>query len=276
MRQNQERARQMFFRDYGRRFADVEQLELGFNLKSIARQAVKLEQAAKGMNRATLDTGDFLTMPALLNEGSQRSDMALAWATNSGGFGRRLPAPRRAETAGFSKAVTAKICVATGSADAQVALLVEARLLHGLSRHPHILELVGVVSLGEPLMLLTPTMAGGTLREYLTRQRSPHNKPPLGMAEQLAMCSQVASAMVYLESLAIVHRALRVDCVLVGSGPAEVKLAGFGEWVGERWMGMGERNSSEELEGYNSARSHCSRHGARRLPVIGVHLAQGI
>lgn len=51
----------------------------------------------------------------------------------------------------------------------------------------------------------------------------------LDAAGQVQICRQVASAMSYLEGLALVHRALNVDSVFIGSGPADVKLAGFGE-----------------------------------------------
>lgn len=211
-------------------------MELSFSLKTVPAQAVKLMRAVSAADRHR----DFVTLPAQLSEADRRvaGDMdglmdnelfvgARAASTSSRRRSSRTSSGWLAAQASPGRNVLAKVCAATGSADAAVALLVEARLLHALSRHPHILELVGVVSMVEPLMLLTPAMAGGTLREYLQDQRET-GRPTLGMSEQLTMCNQVASAMVYLESLAIVHRALRMDCAFVGSGPADVKLAGFG------------------------------------------------
>ncbi len=144
---------------------------------------------------------------------------------------RQTLASRHTTTSSGGQRVSVKMCSKEAGLEAHVALLVEARLLHALSRHPQILELVAVVGVPQPL-LLTPRMAGGQLNVYLRQQTS---AGALETADLVAVCSQVASAMAYLESLAIVHRSLSPECVLVGSGLQDVRLTGFGE----RWtMGI--------------------------------------
>ena len=132
-----------------------------------------------------------------------------------------------------SQRVLVKLCpVACANISARVDLLVEARLLLALSRHPNILSLLGVVATEEPVAIITEIMANGTLSNFLSQHS---NNRDLSLYEQITICNQVASAMSYMESLAIVHRALNINTVMVGIGVTDIKLAEFGKLFGYCW-----------------------------------------
>lgn len=110
--------------------------------------------------------------------------------------------------------------------EARLELALEARLLTLLERHQNVLTLVALVSDGGPAILVTEYPEGGRLRHYLRM-----HGPSLTLESIEAGCASLASAMAYLESLAIVHRALSLDCVAVGRDLRELKLMEFGEVV---------------------------------------------
>lgn len=103
------------------------------------------------------------------------------------------------------------------------ALAVEARLLVALDRHPNIISLIAFVGDGRPMMI-TKMPDGGTLRSFLHTHGSSVSTEELRVA-----CADIASAMAYVESLAIVHRALCLDAVAVFGHLQHAKLMGFGE-----------------------------------------------
>ena len=113
-------------------------------------------------------------------------------------------------------------------------LAVEARLLALLERHPNIITLKGFIISGGPIAFATEWPSCGTLRSFLQRDKAAvHHAPRLQGA-----CAGVASAMAYLESLDIVHRALSIDCVAVCGSLEHVKVMGFGKakvgWLGRQ------------------------------------------
>lgn len=103
------------------------------------------------------------------------------------------------------------------------ALAVEARLLIALDRHPNIISLTAFVGDGRPMMI-TEMPDGGTMRSFLHTHGSSVSTEELRVA-----CADIASAMAYVESLAIVHRALCLDAVAVFGHLQHAKLMGFGE-----------------------------------------------
>ncbi|KAK3804123.1 hypothetical protein RRG08_047200 [Elysia crispata] len=78
--------------------------------------------------------------------------------------------------------------------------------------HPHLLRVLGVsVAPGEDPIIVTPFMATEDLGSYI---REPSKA--LNLADLLIYCNQIADAMVYLESLRIVHRNLAArNCIVV-------------------------------------------------------------
>lgn len=78
--------------------------------------------------------------------------------------------------------------------------------------HPHLLRVLGAsVGPGEDPIVVTPFMATEDLISYI---REPSKT--LNLADLLIYCNQIADAMVYLESLRIIHRNLAArNCIVV-------------------------------------------------------------
>ena len=115
----------------------------------------------------------------------------------------------------------------------------EACLMTDLS-HPNILQLLGVCVTGRPMCLLFEFMNHGDLNVYLRNCSSPHfiqrrrsndsltyDNPKLSYLEQLHICHQIASGMVYLSERNYIHRDLATRNCLVSDNLC-VKLADFG------------------------------------------------
>jgi serine/threonine protein kinase len=102
--------------------------------------------------------------------------------------------------------------------------------LIGALTHPHILPVVGVIMNTIPMQVMTEHMQNGDLKSYLRacRPTSQTAKEKLSATKLLEVCSQVASACVYLEQLKVVHRGLMTSNCMVGGNYMQIKLSGFG------------------------------------------------
>jgi serine/threonine protein kinase len=103
------------------------------------------------------------------------------------------------------------------------AFIDEGKTMIGLN-HPNVVELLGVVSKGQK-MLVTEFCQFGALQKHLkSRQKAGE---ALRLDVQLSFCRQIAEGMVYLEGKNVVHRDLAARNVLV-SGETTVKISDFG------------------------------------------------
>lgn len=95
----------------------------------------------------------------------------------------------------------------------------------------HIVELLGVVSIGQPTLVVMELMPNGDLRTYLrTRrpdERNPNKEPPPGVERLIQMSGEICDGMVYLSEHKFVHRDLAARNCLVNSD-LTVKLGDFG------------------------------------------------
>lgn len=108
-----------------------------------------------------------------------------------------------------------------GSMDSQD-FLHEAQIMKKL-RHPKLIQLYAVCTVGEPIYIITELMNHGSLLEYLQKDRG----KCVGMCDQVEMGSQVAAGMAYLELQNYIHRDLAARNVLVGDNNI-CKVADFG------------------------------------------------
>lgn len=214
-------ARSAFAHAYGRRI-DTHAVELKLSLKSSSSHAdFKLEQRLheSGATRADeTSRQQWLARAARAAHASMLQENPVfmhrehfATGTDEKGRGKR------------GGRLLATVVPQNASLDARLELAVEARLLTLLERHANVLKLVAFVTEGGPTMLVTEYPQGGRLRSYLRAYGS-----ALAAADITPGCLGLASAMAYLESLAIVHRGLSLDSVAVGRDLGDVKLMEFG------------------------------------------------
>jgi serine/threonine protein kinase len=112
----------------------------------------------------------------------------------------------------------------------QLVLFAAEAYLIGAMYHPNVVPVVAVIMNTLPMRVMTEHMRNGDLKSYLRgcRPTARNAKEKLGATQLLHVCSQVASACVYLEGLKVVHRGVMSSNVLVGKDHTEIKLSGFG------------------------------------------------
>ncbi|KAL1777330.1 ephrin type-A receptor 10 [Sigmodon hispidus] len=115
-----------------------------------------------------------------------------------------------------------------GCSDSQrLSFLAEALTL-GQFDHSHIVRLEGVVTRGNPLMIVTEYMNLGALDDFLR-----HHEGELMPTQLMGLLPGLASAMKYLSEMGYVHRGLAARRVLVSSGLI-CKISGFGRGPRDR------------------------------------------
>uniref|UniRef100_A0A8C5L645 Ephrin type-A receptor 10 n=1 Tax=Jaculus jaculus TaxID=51337 RepID=A0A8C5L645_JACJA len=115
-----------------------------------------------------------------------------------------------------------------GCSDSQrLSFLAEALTL-GQFDHSHIVRLEGVVTRGNPLMIVTEYMSHGALDDFLR-----HHEGQLVAVQLMGLLPGLASAMKYLSEMGYVHRGLAARRVLVSSSLV-CKLSGFGRGPRDR------------------------------------------
>ena len=107
-----------------------------------------------------------------------------------------------------------------GTIDPQ-SFLQEAAMMKKL-RHPKLVQLYGVCTQEEPLLIIMELMSHGSLLEYLRGYGRSLKLPQL-----IDMAAQVAAGMAYLEEQKYIHRDLAARNVLVGENMI-CKVANFG------------------------------------------------
>lgn len=198
-------ARARFAQEYGRRI-DTTAAEMRFGLKTLPHDGIVLQQQLGAKVKGVAVPGLSVWIGQLRSTG----------LTKASAHGAAVA---------HNHAVPVLVKVYTGNElDDRTALALEARLLAALDRHPHVVSLLGFASLEPPMMLVMDLPAGGRLRAYLSEEGE-----RLQPFQRCLLAQGIASAMSYLESLAIVHRALSLDTVAVGSGPHDPKLVDFGK-----------------------------------------------
>ncbi|KAM9500479.1 insulin receptor a [Clarias gariepinus] len=112
----------------------------------------------------------------------------------------------------------------------RIEFLNEASVMKAFSCH-HVVRLLGVVSKGQPTLVVMELMTHGDLKSYLRRLRpdSENNpgRPPPTLREMVQMAAEIADGMAYLNAKKFVHRDLAARNCMV-SEDYTVKIGDFG------------------------------------------------
>uniref|UniRef100_UPI003AABBB57 insulin receptor b n=1 Tax=Centroberyx gerrardi TaxID=166262 RepID=UPI003AABBB57 len=113
----------------------------------------------------------------------------------------------------------------------RIEFLNEASVMKAFSCH-HVVRLLGVVSKGQPTLVVMELMTHGDLKSYLRclRPDSEHNptgRPPPTLKEMIQMAAEIADGMAYLNAKKFVHRDLAARNCMVAED-FTVKIGDFG------------------------------------------------
>ncbi|XP_035392398.1 insulin receptor a [Electrophorus electricus] len=112
----------------------------------------------------------------------------------------------------------------------RIEFLNEASVMKAFSCH-HVVRLLGVVSKGQPTLVVMELMTHGDLKSYLRSLRpdSENNpgRPPPTLREMIQMAAEIADGMAYLNAKKFVHRDLAARNCMVAED-LTVKIGDFG------------------------------------------------
>jgi len=119
----------------------------------------------------------------------------------------------------------------TANYNQRLEFLHEASAMKGLKTE-HVVKLIGVVSMGQPTLVLMELMENGDLKNFLYKRRpdSENNKenlPQPTLEETLQMALEIADGMAYLSVQKYVHRDLAARNCMVSANNV-VKVGDFG------------------------------------------------
>uniref|UniRef100_A0A2K6GHI2 Insulin receptor n=1 Tax=Propithecus coquereli TaxID=379532 RepID=A0A2K6GHI2_PROCO len=114
----------------------------------------------------------------------------------------------------------------------RIEFLNEASVMKGFTCH-HVVRLLGVVSKGQPTLVVMELMAHGDLKSYLRslRPEAENNpgRPPPTLQEMIQMAAEIADGMAYLNAKKFVHRDLAArNCMVAHDFTVKIGgLSGF-------------------------------------------------
>ncbi|XP_071399437.1 insulin receptor b [Centroberyx affinis] len=113
----------------------------------------------------------------------------------------------------------------------RIEFLNEASVMKAFSCH-HVVRLLGVVSKGQPTLVVMELMTHGDLKSYLRclrpdSENNPTGRPPPTLKEMIQMAAEIADGMAYLNAKKFVHRDLAARNCMVAED-FTVKIGDFG------------------------------------------------
>uniref|UniRef100_A0ABM5ELH1 Tyrosine-protein kinase receptor n=1 Tax=Pogona vitticeps TaxID=103695 RepID=A0ABM5ELH1_9SAUR len=160
-----------------------------------------------------------------------REKIALLQELGQGSFGMVYEGVARDIVKGEAETrVAVKTVNESASLRERIEFLNEASVMKGFSCH-HVVRLLGVVSKGQPTLVVMELMAHGDLKSYLRslRPEAENNpgRPPPTLHEMIQMAAEIADGMAYLNAKKFVHRDLAARNCMVAED-FTVKIGDFG------------------------------------------------
>ena len=156
----------------------------------------------------------------------KRAHITLSKVLGQGAFGEVKKGEIDESSAGGAPGYACAVkTVKAGSAEGLLDLLQEATVMAHVGSHSHIVSIIGVVTSGEPAMLVISLCEHGSLKDVLSKAHD--DDVPVEPLEKNRICVEIAEGMSYLHSKRFVHRDLAARNVLVASGMT-AKVADFG------------------------------------------------
>ena len=182
----------------------------------------------------------------------KRSHLNLVEVVGHGQFGEVWKGMLDETSEHRSYLVAAKTVLdAKSSPEATLELEQEAIVMAQVGGHPHLVSLIGVITRGDPLVLIISYCEHGSLLSLLRKRASEGS--PLYLEAKLKLALDTAQGMAHLHSKHFVHRDLAARNVLVATGMIG-QVADFGLSRGTK-TGDGEAPGEETEEGSTYYRS---------------------
>ena len=144
----------------------------------------------------------------------KRRHMHLVEEIGSGQFGKVWKARLDQAYTGVIGGVPVAAKILTDeTADACSELFSEAAIAAQLGDHPHVVGLMGVVTVGNPIMMLVPYCENGSLLDQL--EQRDQRSDPFNTNAKLVFGFQICKGMQHLHSMHFVHRDLAARNVLI-------------------------------------------------------------
>lgn len=149
----------------------------------------------------------------------QRGHIQLLEELGKGAFGAVHKGILKESGTNVEYLVAVKVLHQDSTAVARSELLEEAAILAQFD-HPHVVQLVGVVTAGQPIIMVVEYAEHGSLKVWLRTQ-------PITLVQQLQWSSDTASGLAFIHSQGFLHRDVAARNVLLSSR-LRAKVSDFG------------------------------------------------
>ncbi|XP_058862183.1 insulin receptor-related protein-like [Acipenser ruthenus] len=160
----------------------------------------------------------------------ERDTVTVIRELGQGSFGMVYEGVVRGPDKGQPRRVALKAVNESATVRERIEFLQEASVMKAFHCH-HVVQLLGVVSKGQPTLVIMELMTRGDLKSYLRSLRpSAENNPglpPPSLKQMIQMAGEIADGMTYLNANKFVHRDLAARNCMV-SEDYTVKIGDFG------------------------------------------------